>query len=64
MMSSSNNDIHGHEVMRMMLEAGETYDEASLEKAIHTRFGELVVIEIQQSFILDKEVVCKVFIMT
>jgi probable metal-binding protein len=40
MMESSNNDIHGHEVMQMMLESGEVYDAVRLEKAIHARFGE------------------------
>ena len=39
-MENSNNDIHGHEVMRMMLESGEMYDEKRLELAIHARFGE------------------------
>jgi probable metal-binding protein len=38
-MQTSNNDIHGHEVMRMMLESGEVYDEARLEAAIHAKFG-------------------------
>lgn len=32
-------DIHGHEVMRMMLESGVAFDETSLEKAIRDRFG-------------------------
>ena len=40
MMESSNNDIHGHEVMRMMLESGQVYDEERLEAAIHAKFGE------------------------
>ena len=40
MNESSNNDVHGHEVMRMMLESGENYDEERLEAAIHARFGE------------------------
>ena len=39
-MKTSNNDIHGHEVMRMMLESGEAYDEERLEAAIHARFGQ------------------------
>ncbi|ANG93308.1 YecH family protein [Enterobacteriaceae bacterium 155047] len=32
--------IHGHAVLTMMIESGEHYSESSLEKAIHTRFGE------------------------
>jgi probable metal-binding protein len=39
-MKTPNNDIHGHEVMRMMLESDEVFEEASLEAAIHARFGE------------------------
>ena len=39
-MRTSNEDTHGHEVMRMMVESGEAYDERSLEAAIHARFGE------------------------
>jgi probable metal-binding protein len=39
-MQSPTSDIHGHEVMRMMLETGAAFDEASLESAIHARFGE------------------------
>ena len=39
-MKTPNNDIHGHEVMRMMLESEEVFDAASLEAAIHARFGE------------------------
>ena len=39
-MEISNNDIHGHEVMRMMLESGEVYDEERLEAAILARFGQ------------------------
>ena len=39
-MTNSNDDIHGHEVMRMMLESSEAYDEERLEAAIHARFGE------------------------
>ncbi|QDU55399.1 YecH family metal-binding protein [Aeoliella mucimassa] len=38
-MESSTTDIHGHEVMRMMVESGEQYDRESLEAAIHNRFG-------------------------
>lgn len=38
-MQPTNDDIHGHEVMRMMLESGEAYDASSLEAAIHARFG-------------------------
>ena len=39
-MRTSNEDIHGHEVMRMMMESGKVYDEKSLEAAIHEKFGE------------------------
>jgi probable metal-binding protein len=39
-MQGSNSDIHGHEVMQMMVESGEAYDEERLEAAIHARFGE------------------------
>ena len=39
-MSTSSEEIHGHEVMRMMLESDDGYDEAGLEAAIHARFGE------------------------
>ncbi len=38
--TTSNQDIHGHEVMRMMLELGAAFDVESLEAAIHARFGE------------------------
>ena len=38
-MEISDNEIHGHEVMRMMLESGEAFDTESLEAAIHERFG-------------------------
>jgi probable metal-binding protein len=38
-MHAKRGDIHGHEVMRMMLETGASYDEASLEQAILERFG-------------------------
>jgi probable metal-binding protein len=31
--------IHGHEVMRMMLESGGTYTEEQLEKAVIEKFG-------------------------
>ena len=33
------NSIHGHEVMHMMLESGQSYTRASLRQAIHERFG-------------------------
>ncbi len=33
------NSIHGHEVMRMMVETGETYSRESLRHAIQERFG-------------------------
>jgi probable metal-binding protein len=33
------NSTHGHEVMRMMLEAVTPYTPAGLEAAIHERFG-------------------------
>lgn len=39
-METSNQEIHGHEVMQMMLEAGEAFDAESLESAIHARFGD------------------------
>jgi probable metal-binding protein len=38
-MESSNGDIHGHEVMRMMLEGGGSFDRHSLKAAIIERFG-------------------------
>ncbi len=38
-MQPSNQEIHGHEVMRMMVESGNAYDEKSLEAAIHEKFG-------------------------
>lgn len=31
--------IHGHEVLQMMLASGECWTAASLEAAIHRRFG-------------------------
>ncbi|MCA9235460.1 MAG: YecH family protein [Planctomycetales bacterium] len=40
MQPSSENEIHGHDVMQMMLESGQPFDAASLESAIHARFGE------------------------
>jgi probable metal-binding protein len=40
LMSTSNEEVHGHEVMRMMVESGESYDEKNLEAAIHAKFGE------------------------
>ena len=39
-MESSCNEVHGHEVMKMMLESGEQYDVQRLEEAIIARFGE------------------------
>ena len=33
-------DIHGHEVMKMMIQSGETYTRATLKLAIHQQFGE------------------------
>ncbi len=33
------NSIHGHEVMRMMVETGETYSREALRRAIQERFG-------------------------
>ncbi|HED10647.1 MAG TPA: DUF2492 family protein, partial [Caldithrix abyssi] len=33
------NSIHGHEVMRMMVETGETYSREGLRRAIQERFG-------------------------
>lgn len=38
-MQDPSNEIHGHEVMRMMAESGKAYDEESLEAAIHEAFG-------------------------
>ena len=38
-MQPTNTDVHGHEVMRMMLESGQPFDEAGLESAIIKRFG-------------------------
>lgn len=38
-MQADHEDIHGHEVMRMMVESGASYDEASLKAAIVERFG-------------------------
>ena len=38
-MQINDGDIHGHEVMRMMLETGASYDQSSLEQAIVERFG-------------------------
>jgi probable metal-binding protein len=38
-MQPTNNDVHGHEVMRMMLESSQPFDETSLEAAILERFG-------------------------
>jgi probable metal-binding protein len=35
----SNNQIHGHEVMQMMLASGVTYTRHSLREAILERFG-------------------------
>ena len=37
--TTSNQDIHGHEVMRMMLELGAAFDVESLEAAIHARLA-------------------------
>ncbi|MCA9239288.1 MAG: YecH family protein [Planctomycetales bacterium] len=37
--STSSSEIHGHEVMRMMLESDKPFDEHSLESAILDRFG-------------------------
>lgn len=34
-----NGSIHGHEVMRMMVEAGRSFTESELEEAIVNRFG-------------------------
>ena len=39
-MSAPQEEIHGHEVMHMMVDSGVAYDEASLEAAIHAKFGE------------------------
>lgn len=40
MQSPNQEEIHGHEVMHMMLESQQSFDAASLEAAIHERFGE------------------------
>ncbi|ADE53089.1 YecH family metal-binding protein [Coraliomargarita akajimensis] len=32
-------EIHGHEVLEMMVASGEQYSTASLETAIHNQFG-------------------------
>ncbi|POT59395.1 hypothetical protein C3432_01310 [Citrobacter amalonaticus] len=32
--------VHGHNVLKMMIESGEKYSKASLEAAIKARFGE------------------------
>jgi probable metal-binding protein len=34
------NTIHGHEVMHMMVNSGESYTRESLRSAIHQQFGE------------------------
>ncbi|WP_425398216.1 YecH family metal-binding protein [Aeoliella sp.] len=38
-MQENATDVHGHEVMRMMLESGQAYDRDTLEAAILERFG-------------------------
>lgn len=40
MFSPMEGQIHGHEVMRMMIESGAAYTRASLRDAIIGRFGE------------------------
>ncbi|MAT73166.1 MAG: hypothetical protein CMJ58_27080 [Planctomycetaceae bacterium] len=40
MSAANTQEVHGHEVMRMMVESGQAYDADSLEAAIHQRFGE------------------------
>ena len=40
MQNECQSEIHGHEVMRMMVESGESFDHASLEAAIHAKFGQ------------------------
>ncbi|QDV64135.1 hypothetical protein Pan14r_18160 [Crateriforma conspicua] len=37
--SSDQPEIHGHEVMRMMVESGQAYDADSLQTAVIERFG-------------------------
>lgn len=37
---SAGAEIHGHEVMRMMVESGQAYDADSLESAIVEKFGD------------------------
>lgn len=34
------NEVHGHEVMQMMMESGQTYTRESLRAAIVAKFGE------------------------
>jgi len=34
------NTVHGHEVMQMMVNSGESYTRDSLRTAIHDQFGE------------------------
>jgi probable metal-binding protein len=38
-MQTNEGEIHGHEVMRMMVETGHSYDATSLKAAIIQRFG-------------------------
>ena len=40
MLSAMEGQIHGHEVMRMMIESGASYTRASLRDAIIKQFGE------------------------
>ena len=37
--NSTTDQIHGHEVMKMMVESGATFTRASLQDAITARFG-------------------------
>ena len=38
-MTAPTEEVHGHEVMQMMLDENKTYDAASLKAAIVERFG-------------------------
>ncbi len=40
MQSPETQEVHGHEVMHMMVESGAAYNADTLEAAIHERFGE------------------------
>lgn len=44
------NSIHGHEVIRMMLESGKPYTRASLKKEIANTFGQDVLFHTCSAF--------------